>query len=73
VAYAERHPLSVGREVTRCVVEPLSAETLGRLYRDHAEYVDCFNRRLDELVEDGWLLGQDAEEMRVEAKGAAVP
>jgi Alpha/beta hydrolase domain len=55
------------------VEEPLAAETLGHLYRDHADYVDRFNRRLDELVEEGWCLAQDAEGMRAEAEGAEVP
>ncbi len=55
------------------IEEPLPAETLARLYRDHADYVDRFNRRLDELVEEGWFLAEDAEEMRAEAKGASVP
>jgi Alpha/beta hydrolase domain len=55
------------------IEEPLPAGTLARLYRDHADYVDRFNRRLDELVEEGWFLAEDAEEMRAEAKGAAVP
>ena len=45
----------------------------GHLYRDHADYVDHFNLRLDELVEEGWFLAEDAEEMRAEAKAAAVP
>ena len=55
------------------IEEPLPAEMLARLYRDHGDYVDRFNRRLDELVEQGWLLAQDAEETRAEAKAAAVP
>ena len=55
------------------VEEPLAAETLRHLYRDHADYVDRFNRRLDELVEEGWFLAQDAEGMRAEAKSGEVP
>ncbi len=55
------------------IEEPLSAEMLGRLYRDHSDYVDRFNLRLDELVEEGWFLAEDSEEMRAEAKAAAVP
>jgi hypothetical protein len=53
--------------------EPLPAETLRRLYRDHADYVDKFERRLDELVAQGWLLAEDADEMRAEAEKADVP
>ena len=55
------------------IEERLSAETLSHLYRDHADYVDRFNHRLDELVEEGWFLAEDSEEMRAEAKGAVVP
>jgi hypothetical protein len=52
---------------------PLSKETLGRLYRDHADYVDRFTTRLDELVAEGWLLPEDVDEMRNEAEKADVP
>jgi hypothetical protein len=55
------------------VEEPLPEDTLSRLYRDHDDYVDRFNRRLDELVEEGWLLTQDAEAMRAEANGVVAP
>jgi hypothetical protein len=43
------------------------------MYRDHADYVDRFSRRVDELVSEGWLLPADADEMRAEAEGATVP
>jgi hypothetical protein len=52
---------------------PLPPETLRRLYRDHADYVAHFERRLDELVVQGWLLAEDADEMRAEAEKAEVP
>ena len=55
------------------IEEPLAPETLKRLYRDHADYVDRFNRRLDELVAQGWLLAEDIDEMRAEAEEADVP
>jgi len=53
--------------------EPLPAEMLKRLYRDHADYVEQFERRLDELVARGWFLAEDADEMRAEAEKADVP
>ena len=52
------------------IEEPLASETLARLYRDHADYVERFNRRLDELVAQGWFLAEDADEMRAEAEEA---
>ena len=55
------------------IEEPLPAETLRRLYRDHADYVEKFERRLDELVAEGWFLAEDAREMRAEAENADVP
>lgn len=55
------------------IEEPLSPGTLKRLYRDHADYLERFNRRLDELIDEGWFLAEDAEEMRAEAEKADVP
>ncbi|MFI5047671.1 MAG: alpha/beta hydrolase domain-containing protein [Acidimicrobiia bacterium] len=43
------------------------------MYRDHDDYVDRFNRRLDELLAQGWLLADDADELRGEATKAQVP
>jgi hypothetical protein len=55
------------------IEEPLPRETLERLYRDHADYVTRFDRRLDELIAQGWFLADDADEMRAEAEKAEVP
>jgi Alpha/beta hydrolase domain len=55
------------------IEEPIPSETLKGMYRDHRDYVDRFSRRIDELIAEGWLLPADAEEMRAEAEGAAVP
>ncbi|HXY92170.1 MAG TPA: alpha/beta hydrolase domain-containing protein [Acidimicrobiia bacterium] len=55
------------------IEEPLPKETLERVYRDHADYVERFNRRLDELIDEGWLLADDADELRSEAEKADVP
>jgi Alpha/beta hydrolase domain len=55
------------------IEEPLPPGTLKRLYRDHADYVERFNRRLGELIEQGWFLAEDADEMRAEAEKADVP
>jgi hypothetical protein len=53
--------------------EPLARAALQGLYPDHADYVARFNRRLDELIEEGWFLAEDAAAMRTEAETAAVP
>ena len=55
------------------IEEPLPPETLKGLYRDHADYVERFNRRLDELIGEGWFLAEDADEMRAEAEKAEIP
>jgi hypothetical protein len=48
--------------------EPFLPEKLKALYGDKATYLERFNRRLDELVAAGWLLGDDAADMRREAE-----
>ncbi len=48
--------------------EPFDAQKLRTLYGDEAGYLERFNRRLDELVAEGWLLADDADEMRREAE-----
>ena len=53
--------------------EPFSREKLRALYKDHLDYVDRFNRRLDELVDAGWFLDDDATELRRAAENAEVP
>ncbi len=55
------------------IEKPIPKETLARLYRDHDDYVDRFTRRVDELVDEGWLLPEDVDEMRMEAEKADVP
>jgi len=55
------------------IEEPLPDDVLARLYRDHADYVERFSRRVDELVAERWLLAEDADEMRKEAVDAPVP
>jgi hypothetical protein len=55
------------------IEEPLPKETLQRMYRDHADYTERFNRRVDELIDEGWLLAEDADELRNEAEKAEVP
>jgi hypothetical protein len=35
--------------------------------------VERFNRRLDQLIGEGWFLAEDAQEMRDEADRAEIP
>ncbi len=48
-------------------------EELVELYGNHGGYVNRVNRRLNELVREGWYLKEDADELRVEAAHADVP
>lgn len=60
-------PITVGSD------EPFDAQKLRRLYRDSAGYVERFDRRLDELIDECWFLAEDAEEMRREARRIDIP
>jgi hypothetical protein len=46
---------------------PFDKAAMRRLYGEPADYVARFNRRLDELINQGWLLAEDAGGMRAEA------
>lgn len=46
--------------------EPFDPAQLRALYGDKASCRARFNSQLDELVAEGWLLGDDADEMRRE-------
>jgi hypothetical protein len=48
--------------------EPFDPAQLRALYGDKASCRARFNSRLDALVAEGWLLGDDADEMRREAE-----
>jgi len=52
------------------IEKALDRDTLAGLYRDSFDYVERFNRRLDDLIAQGWLLPEDAPEMRAEAEKA---
>jgi hypothetical protein len=51
----------------------LAPEQLAKLYDSHEDYVAKVSRRLDQLVGEGWILGEYAEELRAEADAAAIP
>jgi len=44
-----------------------SGDELSSLYGDREAYLDEVNDRLDELIEDGWVLEQFADELRQQA------
>jgi Alpha/beta hydrolase domain len=50
------------------VEEPFDQAKLRALYGDSSRYVDHFNRRLEELVREGWFLAEDTDGLEREAK-----
>jgi hypothetical protein len=47
---------------------PLPDETLKKLYKNSSDYQDRVNRRLNELIRDGWFLPEYANDVRTDAK-----
>jgi hypothetical protein len=52
--------------------QPFDLDKLRRLYPDHRAYIGRFNRRLDQLIDEGWFLEADAAGLRDEADAAKV-
>jgi hypothetical protein len=48
-------------------------ETLQQLYRSHAAYAARVNRRLVELMREGWMLPEYAEDVRADAQQLEIP
>jgi len=67
VAASDRLCSLIGTEV------PLPAETLSALYRNRGQYVSRVNRRLNDLIREGWLLPEYADQIRDDLKDHSVP
>jgi hypothetical protein len=52
---------------------PLTPAQLSALYPDHAAYVKKVDASATRLVQSGWLLPEDAERLKADAKVAKVP
>jgi hypothetical protein len=48
---------------------PLKTETLQRLYTGKDDYVARVERRLNELIAQGWFLEEYAADVRADARG----
>lgn len=48
-------------------------ETLRELYKNHGAYISKVNRRLMELVREGWMLPEYAEDARADAHAVSIP
>ncbi len=49
------------------------AQTLYDLYRNHGAYVSRFDRRLLQVMRDGWILPEYAEDVRGDARAIFIP
>lgn len=52
---------------------PYNEETLRDLYRNKGGYISRLNRRLMELVREGWMLPEYAEDVRADAQSIDIP
>jgi catechol 2,3-dioxygenase-like lactoylglutathione lyase family enzyme len=52
---------------------PLKADALQRLYKSKDDYVARVDRRLTELIAQGWFLEEYAADVRADARATAVP
>jgi hypothetical protein len=52
---------------------PLPEARLRALYRGKDDYLARVERRLKELVAEGWFLPEYADHVRADAKAAAIP
>jgi hypothetical protein len=48
-------------------------QTLRDLYKNHGAYISKVNRRLMELVREGWMLPEYAEDVRADAHAISIP
>jgi hypothetical protein len=52
---------------------PYSEETLREMYRNRGAYISQLNVRLMELVREGWMLPEYAEDIREDALAIEIP
>jgi hypothetical protein len=52
---------------------PLADETLKKLYKNGADYQERVNKRLTELVKEGWFLPEYAGDVRADARAVTIP
>jgi hypothetical protein len=52
---------------------PLPDETLKKLYKSSADYQTRVNKRLAELIEEGWFLEEYARDVQVDARNVKIP
>jgi hypothetical protein len=63
----DRLCLLIGTEV------PLPTDTLSELYSNRGQYVERVNRRLMELIREGWFLHEYADQVRDDLRLTDIP
>ena len=51
----------------------LTEEQLRALYRNRGDYVSSINHRLKELLDQGWMVPEYADDVRADAEAASIP
>ena len=62
-----------GHGVADVEVLALTDEQLRGLYKNQGQYISALNRRLMELVREGWMLPEYAEDVRADAHAVDIP
>ena len=52
---------------------PLPADTMRKLYRNNADYGERVNRRLQQLVSEGWFLPEYVDTVKADVKVTTIP
>ncbi len=52
---------------------PLSADTMRKLYRNSGDYTERVDRRLQQLVSEGWFLPEYVDAVRNDVKATSIP
>jgi hypothetical protein len=52
---------------------PLSDTTLSKLYKSSTDYQDRVNKRLTDLIKEGWFLPEYAGDVKADAKNSRIP
>ena len=52
---------------------PLPADTMRKLYRSNADYAERVNRRVQQLVSEGWFLPEYVDAVKADVKATTIP
>jgi hypothetical protein len=52
---------------------PYDEQSLRQLYKNKGSYISALNKRLMELVREGWMLPEYADDVRADAQAMEIP